>query len=346
MKKILYLSLLTAFLYTQAANAQNILNTEINATPLAVNPAFTGMFNGNVRAGIIYSNRSSSSATVPYTTDGAFADLPLFTNSKGDYLAAGIQLTRDQSYEGNLANFNGLLSLAYHKIFRKANDSNNLHTSHLSFGLQGGYSQVNFDLSQIYFGHYYPSAFVLGVSSEYQLENQKNYYPVNGGICFSHQAGAHLNYTIGVAGYNLNLPYRNTIPYPYGTYGDDRRYIGEIGADWSITNWLTLRPQIRYQSQANANGVVAGNEFDFKVSKPAKYRNIVSVFAGAWYHTGNAMMITTGIAKNHLQIGFSYDFNYAPLYYTEYGSGGFAVSLKYIFKNQRSLKRTITGTRY
>src|SRR6202012_4933586 len=116
----------------------------------------------------------------------------------------------------------------------------------------------------------------------------------------------------------------------------------EIGADWMVTDRLTLRPEILYQSQWNANGVIAGNEFCYNVSKKGIHYKATSVFAGAWYHTGNAMMITSGVAFKSVQIGISYDFNSTPLYYSGYGSGGFAISIKYIAQGHRSMgNRTI-----
>ena len=42
--------LITALLSMQTVFSQDIRNAEINATPLAINPAFTGMFKGDLRA--------------------------------------------------------------------------------------------------------------------------------------------------------------------------------------------------------------------------------------------------------------------------------------------------------
>jgi hypothetical protein len=66
-----------------AVFAQDIHFTQFDMQPLIINPAFTGMFDGKVRAGAIYRNQWAS-VTVPYVTFGGYADLPLlFTENNG-----------------------------------------------------------------------------------------------------------------------------------------------------------------------------------------------------------------------------------------------------------------------
>jgi len=148
--------------------AQDIHFTQFDMAPLTVNPAFTGMFDGRVRAGAIYRNQWQS-VTVPYVTIGAYADMPLYIESNGDYLSAGIQMYQDQAGDGNLKNFTGLLSVAYHKTFGK---------SDLALGLQGGYAQKSIDLSKLYFGDEFNNGtFTPATSQEYHLGigNSVNY---------------------------------------------------------------------------------------------------------------------------------------------------------------------------
>ena len=129
------------------AYAQDIHFTQFDMTPLVINPAFTGMFDGRVRAGAIYRNQWAS-VTVPYVTYGAYVDMPLIIERNGSYLASGLQLYKDQAGDGNLSNFTGLVSLAYHLYMGKGEHGG----SDLAFGLQGGYAQKSIDLSKLYFG--------------------------------------------------------------------------------------------------------------------------------------------------------------------------------------------------
>src|SRR5580698_214228 len=141
-KSIIRFSLAAALALTSpVVFAQDIHFTQFDMQPLIINPAFRGMFDGQVRAGAIYRNQWAS-VTVPYVTYGASVDLPLLIERNGDYLAAGLQLYKDQAGDANLSNFTGMVSVAYHKFF-----GGEFNGSDLAVGLQGGYAQKSIDLS-------------------------------------------------------------------------------------------------------------------------------------------------------------------------------------------------------
>ncbi len=304
--------------------AQGIVNAELNTAPMAVNPAFTGMFNGCVRVNTFYSSRWED-AMVPFVSMGVSADMPVYTNKKGNYLAAGLQLHKDMAGDGNLSNFNSILSVSYHKIFRKSNDSNNSHSSDLAIGVEAGYDQCSIDVGQIYFGNfwylsypYYNYNYYLpppGQSIQYNLGigNDISYYPVNVGICFSQAAGPKFNYTVGVAVYNLSQPKTAYEQFQYNYAGLQRSCIAEIGAVWKITSRLTLKPEILYQSIPSVWNFIAGNDFEYNVSKHPALPNTTSVFAGAWLRTGDLLMATAGVAFKRLRIGIAYDYHVMPV---------------------------------
>src|ERR1035437_9566143 len=124
-----------AVLNTHKVSGQDIHYIQYDATPLAVNPAFTGMFDGRIRASALFRNQWGS-VNVPFVTYGASFDMPLFIDKKGDYLAGGIQIFKDQAGDGNLNNFSGTLSVAYHKFFGFSHYINDHHGCDLAVGLQ------------------------------------------------------------------------------------------------------------------------------------------------------------------------------------------------------------------
>src|SRR5579871_4915574 len=161
--------------------AQDIHFTQFDMQPLVINPAFTGMFYGKVRADLIYRSQWNS-VTIGYKTEGASIDAPVFTERNGDYLAVGLQAYKDQAGDGNLQNFTGLASVAYHKVFGGHSDYSGCD---LAIGLQGGYAQESIDLSKLYFGDEFVNGqFVQGSTKEYQygLHNSVNYFLVNAGL--------------------------------------------------------------------------------------------------------------------------------------------------------------------
>ena len=326
-------SLIATFALTViGTNAQDIHFTQFDASPLTINPAFTGMFNGRVRACAIYRNQWKS-VTVPYITQGASVDLPIIWSNSG-YLAGGLQLYKDQAGDGNLSNFTGLLSIAYH--LTTGRDRDNDKKSDLAVGLQAGYADKSIDLSKLYFGdEYVNGTFVPGTTQEYHLGigNKVSYYLVNAGICYSHSFGNKFSFTMGAGANNLNQPTDAIEKKANSETGLDMRYTGEFGLDVIAGDRLSLRPAVLYQYQATASEMIAGNEFHYVLSQntePEFSSFTTAAFLGVWYRTGDAMMITAGFEIKGVRVGFAYDYNMSTLNAASNGNGGFELSIKYL----------------
>ena len=332
-----------------AAFAQDIHFTQFDLAPMTVNPAFTGVFDGRLRVSAIYRNQWAS-VTVPYVTYGASVDMPLLLENNDDRLCAGLQLFKDQAGDGNLSNFTGLLSIAYHKSIKSNNERSDA-SSELSVGLQGGYAQKSIDLSKLYFGdEWLNGAFVPATSQEYHLGlgNSVNYYLVNAGIAFSH-GGGKFGYTIGAAANNLNQPNDDIEKKQNSQTGLDMRYTGELGINWIVGERLTLRPAVLYQNQATASELIAGNEFLYQVGGTPGYSDFsTAVFLGGWYRTGDATMITAGVEFKGFRIGVGYDYNVSTLNSSSNGNGGFEIGIRYIAPNASKFagRKTIPCSRF
>ena len=328
-------------------NAQDIHFTQFDMSPLTINPAFTGMFDGRVRMSGIYRNQWAS-VTVPYVTTGASVDMPLLVERNGDYLSGGLQLFSDKAGDGNLTNFTSLLSIAYHKSIGQYEG----HGSDLAVGLQAGYASKSIDLSKLYFGDEAASGtFNPGTSQEYHLGlgNSVKYYLVNAGISFASAPSSKFSYVIGLAGNNLNQPADAISKKENSQTGLDMRFTGEAGATIVAGDRFSLRPAILYQTQASAYELIAGNEFHYAVSNHPEYENFsTAVFLGGWMRTGDALLITAGIEFKGFRIGLGYDYNISDLNKSSSGNGGFEIAIRYISPNSIRFanKRTIPCSRF
>ena len=334
-----------------ASFAQGIVNAELNAAPMAVNPACTGMFNGTTRVNSFYTNHWAG-ADINYMSYGASVDLPLVTGKGGSYLAAGMQLRKDEAGDGNLNNFSGLISVAYHKIFRRKGDSNNAHAADLAIGLQAGYEQNSISLSSIYFGSHWvdPNNYYLPPtgSIEYGLGigNTVNYYPVNAGISFAKSFSERFNLVAGVSADNLNQPARSTDRWQNNQLKTELQYMGSLGLKVLATKRLSLRPAVYYMTSANSNGVIAGNDFGYNLSKNPKATESTSVFLGFWYRSVDVPMVTAGVTHNRLHLGIAYDYLPHLVKTPSNGSGGLCVNLRYTAPGKSTKKRVIPGDRF
>eukprot|EP01030_Chromulinospumella_sphaerica_P034383 gene34383-biopygen12341 len=298
-----------------AVFAQDIHFSQFDMQPLVVNPAFTGMFDGQARAGAIYRNQWGS-VTVPYVTMGAYGDMPLYVDQSGGYLAAGLQVFNDKAGDGNLQNFTGALSLAYHKTLGRSAD--------LAVGLQGGYAQKSIDLSRLYFGdESVNGTFVPGTSNEYQLGigNSVSYYVVNAGVSLAGGSQA-LSYVIGLGANNLNQPNDALLKKQTSTVGLDMRYTGQLGLSARASERLYLRPAAILQMQASAMEIIAGNEFLYYMA-----------------------ILNAGIELKGIRIGIAYDYNISSLNTASKGRGGFEIALRYVAPYPQKFAECYRATR-
>lgn len=331
-------SLIAALALTvQTVQAQDIHFTQFNAAPLTVNPAFTGNFNGQWRAAAIYRNQWAS-VTTPFVTYGASFDMAVVHDlTVDDYLAVGGQLFNDKAGDGNLSNFSGLLSVAYHKFLGGGNEPNKA----LSVGFQGGYTNKSIDVSKLYFGDEFQNGqFNPGFGNE-SLNNKVSYFTVNAGISWSHAVSDNFSYTVGVGANNLNQPQESFEKKQNSEVGLGIRYTGQAGAIWYLNEKFSLRPAFLYQTQATANEFIAGNEFNMIVGNPEFRQFATNVFVGGWYRTGDAVMVTAGVEFKQLRIGVSYDYNTSALKTASNGNGGFEISLRYIAPNPLDFARRL-----
>ncbi|MCB0696249.1 MAG: PorP/SprF family type IX secretion system membrane protein [Chitinophagaceae bacterium] len=313
---------------TQHVQAQDVHFTQFNAAPLILNPAFTGNFDGKMRASAIYRDQWRS-VTVPFKTIAISVDAPIVHElTTDDYLSAGIQLYNDKAGDAGLTNLSALASVAYTK-FLGSNDKTSL-----SVGFQGGYTQKSFDLSKLYFDDNFIDGQFQPGSTTNTLNNKVDYFVFNAGLAWAQAVGENFSYVIGLGANNLNQP-RETFDRKkdLADVGLGMRYNGQVGAIAYVSEKLSLRPAFLYQQQANATEMIAGNEFHLIVGDPEFRAFTTAVFAGAWYRFDDAAMITAGLEFKGFRLGLAYDYTVSTLKNNAKSTGGFELALTWIAPN-------------
>lgn len=314
--------------------AQDVHFTQFNMAPLTINPAFTGAYNGEFRAAAIYRDQWRS-VTVPFKTIAVTVDAPVIRElTTDDYLAVGVQLYNDRAGDGNLQNFSGLASVAYHKFLgEKANNA-------LTIGLQGGYTQKSFDLSKLYFENQFDNGGFFGPQEV--MRNKTDYFTVNAGIAFSHSSSENFGFTLGLSAMNLNQPNESFRRQANSQVGLGIRYAAQLGAVAYVNDKLSLRPGVLFQSQSSVNELIAGNEFHLIVGQD-QFRSVsTAVFAGVWYRGNDAIMVNAGIEWKAMRLGIAYDYNTSSLKTASNGNGGFEIALRYIMPSPLDFARRLT----
>jgi len=311
----------------QSAQAQDVHFTQFNASPMLVNPAFTGAFGGEWRASAIYRDQwRSVVGGAAFKTIAASFDMPIIRDiSVDDYLAGGVQFYNDRAGDGNLSNFTGLLSVAYHKFLGEDGKKA------LTVGLQGGYTQKSFDLSRLYFGdEFVEGIWQRGTTSE-ELNTSTSHFTINAGLAWSHSISERFSYTLGAGANNINQPLESFQRRKANSeVGLGMRYTGQIGAIIGVGERFSLRPAVLYQSQSTATEIIAGNEFHYRLGEDFELPSSVGIFAGGWYRLDDALMVTAGVEWKGFRVGVGYDYNTSDLKAASNGNGGFEIMLRYI----------------
>src|SRR5687768_11904586 len=90
--------------------AQDVHFSEFNETPLHLNPAYTGLFDGLFRISIHHRNQWTSMGS-PYKTSAGSFDCAI-GNPNRARLGVGAFIYKDQAGDSKLGTFNGSLSIS------------------------------------------------------------------------------------------------------------------------------------------------------------------------------------------------------------------------------------------
>ena len=286
------------------------------ANPLWLNPALTGVINGDSRISGNYKNQWATINNA-YQTAAVSAD---FRTS--DKVSLGISVL-NQSAGGNSFNyFSAYGSLGYG--ITVSNDGNH----RLSFGLQAGFINRSFDMSKLQFGNQYNpgSGFDPGLPSFETFSNTNTtVFDANAGIFYYNgNQMSTVNPFAGVSVGHLSRPKDGfsadnsaKIPLRYAAHG---------GIRIKASEYFDVTPHALFIKQQNAEIKAFGAYTEFK------FQEEKGLILGGLYRLNDAAMANVGYHVNSLIIGASYDFNTSSLTRATSGQGGLEVSISYVFR--------------
>ena len=182
MKRQFHIFILLCLL-TNVVSAQDPSFSQFFASPLTLNSALTGKFNGDMRAAGNYRNQWPT-VNKAYVTSTVSLDFPIMQDKlrEGDRWAIGVMGMTDKTANGILTSNYFALSTAYHKTV----DENGQHT--IGLGFQGTYANRTLDGPRLHFldglqidGTWLPSA-----SEPVNLEVvTASYFDMNAGVLYN-----------------------------------------------------------------------------------------------------------------------------------------------------------------
>jgi type IX secretion system PorP/SprF family membrane protein len=324
MKKILSVFLVSVSLVS-VLNAQDPNFSQFFASPLTLNPALTGKFDGVYRIAGNYRNQWPTFNNA-FVTKTASIDFGILKNrlAEIDQLGVGIIGITDRAGDGVLVTNGAGLSVAYHKGL----DEDGFNQ--IGAGFQGTYTNKRLDVTKVYFeDELTPLGFVPGTTGEVFTNRQINvsYFDVNAGLLYNGSTNGYNNYYLGVSMYHINKPKES---FKGGEYLLAARTTFQAGGKIPIGSYNALHIAATHSIQAKAHNTVFGGAFSYSVNNDEE--NPTNVYIGAWYRFNDAAIPYIGLEFSGLQIGVTYDANTSSLKSGTNSRGGMEISLIYIKK--------------
>ncbi len=307
---------------TVIALAQDPNFSQFFASPLTVNPASTGKFNGDFRIAGNYRNQwpTINNAFTTYTVS---ADFGILKNkiSEIDQFGVGAMAFSDQSGNGILKNNYFALSTAYHKGLDE--DGYN----QIGAGFQTTFVNKRLDITNLKFEDQLTSLGFTGVTSEIFSASQINvsYLDVNAGILFNGTSNGLNNYYAGVSMYHINRPKES---FQGGQFFLPSRVTIQAGGSLPVNQDDAVHFSANHSRQANATNTLIGGAYMMNMNSGQPMPT--NLYLGTWVRFGDAIIPYLGLEFGEFHVGATYDVNVSSLKPASNMRGGAEISLIYI----------------
>ena len=323
MKKAV-LVIIVVFNFLSGVTAQDPHFSQFFASPLTLNPALTGKFDGTLRAAGNYRNQWPAFNNV-YTTSTLSVDFSILNKiiPENDTWGVGIIALTDKAGGGVLTNNYIGISTAYHKALNEDG------YSQIGLGFQGMYGQKRLDNSKLYYEDMLTPFGFTGVTQEVYNSNDLNinYFDVNAGLIYTVSTTDKNNFYFGASMYHINRPKES---FKGGNWNIAARTTISAGGYFPVSDNLTLHTSGIYQVQGKSTETTFGGAIASALNNDE--RNPTNVYGGLWMRWNDAVIPYLGLEFGGMRIGASYDINISNLKAGSQSRGGMELSLIYIKK--------------
>jgi type IX secretion system PorP/SprF family membrane protein len=329
MKKRIHILIGIIFL-AGTVSAQDPSFSQFFASPLTLNPALTGKFNGDLRVAGNYRNQWPD-VNHAYITSTISVDLPILQSvlREDDRWGIGVMGMTDKTANGILTSNYFAISTAYHK----AVDEDGMHQ--ISVGFQGTYANKILDGPRLHFldGLQIDGTFLPSSTEPVNLQVvTTSYFDMNAGFLYNGSLNGTNAVYFGASMYHLNQPKESflgvdniTVPTRLTLHAGGYFPSESSGQTWYVS--------ALYNRQATASELVFGGALELSTSTDEN--KPVNVYIGGWARLNNvsdAVIPYVGLDYGSFNLGLTYDVNVSNFKIATQTRGGMEISLIYIFK--------------
>jgi len=320
-----FLLTISVILVLQNTNAQDIHFSQIHASPVRLNPAFTGLFNGDVRFIGNYKSQWKK-VSADYNTYSASLDgKALFLRNKG-FVNLGINFYSDRA--GDLAYSKNQVNVAASIV----KSISKYQENYVSIGFEAGYLNQATNYSKL---HVFDTDDKLLDRVGDKAEN----FDVSGGMSWYYSPTKKMLFYLGGALYHINEPdlsfnKESNAPKEY-LY---QKTVFTGGAELTVKN-VTLMPSFISFDQGPHKEVTLGTYVRHNLSLEENNFRSSKFYYGAWfrwyysteYNSGtDALILAVRLDYKSMVYSLSYDINVSKLSKVSRTEGGPELSILYI----------------
>lgn len=328
--KVRFYLLLLMLGTVKAVQSQDLHFSMFNMSPLTLNPALTGSFEGTARVGGIYRDQWASFVKNQFTTPSFYVDAPLTKGlRKQDWIGVGGMMFSDEAGTAKLSTAGSMLSVAYHAGIGKAGKHR------LTLGLQGGNIQrkINLQSQDLKFEDELSEnvgggGLGFGNGADRKLRDKVSYLDFNAGLMLRSRLNERSQSEVGLSFAHVTQPKYNLLTNGQGPGSKRPMRIAVHGRlNHRISDKLYIEPTALLQ--------VTGGSSELAVQTLAGYgiNEDFTLRIGPGYRAGDAAQLLFGVDfKQDLRVGASYDINVSSLSGVSKLQGGFEIAAYYILK--------------
>lgn len=325
MRTIIHIFALCITVFVQALYGQDIHFTQFDRSPLNLNPANAGDFNGDIRAGAIYRNQWRA-VPVPYSTFSMFGDMS-FTGKvrQGDKNGVGLLFNHDVSGDGRYQTAQLYVPVSHIIVPKKDTNLN------IGIGFMPGFSNLSFKTNKFYYDKQWDGdAYNPGLpTGEDYPTLSKTYIDLN--------LGFNVKYTFLQRGWikagssfsHLNSP--NVSFFNNNEIRLDRKIQPFIMVNYPINPKVDVGADVYMARQGKFHETLIGLRGNYLLN----LEDNIAVNAGMYVRTKDAFMLRAGLDYKNFLFGLSYDVNTSGFRPATNGRGAIEFSVIYIYSKPR-----------
>ncbi|MEM1320322.1 MAG: PorP/SprF family type IX secretion system membrane protein [Bacteroidota bacterium] len=339
MKFCKILLLICAIFFTGQLRAQDIHYTLFNYSPILLNPANTGAFEGTFRIGGIYRDQWGSVLSSQFQTPSFYVDAPIIRGfKKTHWVGVGGTMFSDKAGALNLSNNAFLGSVAYHIGLNKK------MTSAFTIGVQAGMRQRRLDVMNAIWGDALQDLADSGGMStgfmspdETRVGDNSSFFDLSAGVLYRSAGPKQTDITIGVSVNHILTPNYSFINQNDSRVGNNPDSIAvdfpmRITAHGELT--FDLNKKWDLSPTFLINQITNMNELSLQVWAGYKLKpeEDIKLRFGTGYRIGDAAKVLVGMDYKAFRAAAAYDVNISQLSSQTNTVGGFEIAVSYIAK--------------